>query len=708
MTIRIQGEAGAGKTWLTNKLKENFPKIRTGSTTWVSGLLINSPTYYRKLQLKVDFEREPIKIPLSKRKKYHTVIIDEASMLSKIKLDWLQKSYPTYTFILVGDWNQLPPVNEEPISDNQIDLEIQLTGQYRQTDINYYSFIQRYLDNKLTGFDRQQIKSRTITREEAISSNDMILCFHNSYYDEEGKRTPDGRLDYIEKRMGNSMTSKHTPNTRLISKVYYESDTGKRIFPTRHDWFNNEIFTVKERYDNYIVLKNERTEFPVTYEELKFFDRADSLTIHKIQGQTIEGNIIVDLDSIWKAEKDIVPRLIYVAVSRVRSWEKIRFIGNLNSPFMDRVSLKNPLILDNNKLLNEVLLLSRKNRILKNNLVVLAGNNIVMCMAKTTKEKPGFKQRITQNEFLFLTGTSKQNLRHYDSIAEAWEKFLIKLGEASEDTTADNSKPTRTIVITDEYMGTPMKQFDSGAAIVDDTPSKTTEFVTINKLVDGSKTAKDENIETYSSFIFEIDNEDIESQKRRAKKLFNDKIVNRVVYSGGKSIHCRITLENPPDNKDEYKYIWKKLNETYFDNKADTACSNPARLTRMPNAIRKNGIKQKRLFLSNERLNFDWKEGYETDKMVEEWLSQRNGDRPRPSGISPLGELLKRNIPMEARKLLENNFVDGEKHKMIPKAISFLMFCGYDLNYIDSLVKATKIKDSKNYVKNIYNYFKGA
>jgi hypothetical protein len=305
---------------------------------------------------------------------------------------------------------------------------------------------------------------------------------------------------------------------------------------------------------------------------------------------------------------------------------------------------------------------------------------------------------------MFLTGISRQNLRHYSSIAEAWEKFVAKLE------TANNSKPPITpkgsISITDEYMGTPMKQFDSGAAVVDDSPNQYTEFVTINKLVDGSKTAKDENVETYANFIFEIDTEDIENQMERAGQLFEQGIVNRVVNSAGKSIHCRITLANPPANKDEYKYIWKKLNEAYFDNKADTTCSNPARLTRMPNAIRKNGIKQERLYLSNNLLNYNWRNEYETDKMIEDWLIQRNSERIKPFRISVSQELLKRNIPIEARKLLENSFQDGERHRMIPKAISFLKNCGYDLSYIESLVKATKINDSKNYVKNMYKYFK--
>jgi hypothetical protein len=265
-----------------------------------------------------------------------------------------------------------------------------------------------------------------------------------------------------------------------------------------------------------------------------------------------------------------------------------------------------------------------------------------------------------------------------------------------------------TTIITDDFIGTPMKQLSSGAAIVDEIPSKTTEFVTINKLIDGSKTAKDENIETYNSFIFEIDNEDLDTQKERAKKLFDEGIVNRAVYSGGKSIHCRITLSNPPDNKEEYKYIWKKLNETYFENKADSACSNPARLTRMPNAVRSsNGKKQERLHLSNRTLDFDWKDEYERDKLIDKWIYAMDNSKPRLTGISTPEQLLNRNIPIEAKKLLENSFVDGERHKMIPKAIGFLKHCGWSLSDIDSLVKATKIKDGKDYVKNIYNYFKG-
>ena len=261
------------------------------------------------------------------------------------------------------------------------------------------------------------------------------------------------------------------------------------------------------------------------------------------------------------------------------------------------------------------------------------------------------------------------------------------------------------IIIIDKLMGTPIKKFENGGAIVELKPDINTEFVTANKLADGSKTAKDENVETRKSFIFEIDNEDIEVQKERAKILFESKIINRAVYSGSKSVHCRITVDDEPENKEEYKFVWKKLNELYFEGKADKACSNPARLTRMPSAIRANGVKQEKLCLSNEILKYEWRKEYELEKAVEDYLL-KSELKSNQNGRTPIEILLKRNIPIEARKLLENSFIDGERHKEIPNAVAFLKKCGFELAELESLVKATNIKDSVNYVKKLYQYFK--
>jgi hypothetical protein len=134
----------------------------------------------------------------------------------------------------------------------------------------------------------------------------------------------------------------------------------------------------------------------------------------------------------------------------------------------------------------------------------------------------------------------------------------------------------------DRFDGTPMKQFENGAAVVFD---QSYGLVTINPLKEGSRTAKDENVITYANFVFEIDDEDLIAQNKRAHKLVRTGIVNRVVYSGKKSLHCRITLKRPPNNKEDYHKIWTELNEKYFEGKADKHCKNPARLTRAVNFV---------------------------------------------------------------------------------------------------------------------------
>lgn len=110
------------------------------------------------------------------------------------------------------------------------------------------------------------------------------------------------------------------------------------------------------------------------------------------------------------------------------------------------------------------------------------------------------------------------------------------------------------------------------------------EFEVLNPLQYPELNRCDANVISRRNFIFEMDKEPLENQKKYVQKLKN--IINRWVFSGSKSIHMRITISYNPDSIQEYKYIWNYLNNTYFDGKADRACSNPARLTRKLNGFR--------------------------------------------------------------------------------------------------------------------------
>ena len=129
------------------------------------------------------------------------------------------------------------------------------------------------------------------------------------------------------------------------------------------------------------------------------------------------------------------------------------------------------------------------------------------------------------------------------------------------------------------------------------TPHKAYEYEVLNELKDLSS-RMDMNCLKHTRFLFEMDNTTLEEQKAMAEQL-KDKLV-RVTFSGKKSLHCIIEFNPSFENycKEHYKQIWKFIDRTYFGGKSDNKCSNPARLTRRPGAIRKDTGKEQKLLLN--------------------------------------------------------------------------------------------------------------
>jgi hypothetical protein len=105
----------------------------------------------------------------------------------------------------------------------------------------------------------------------------------------------------------------------------------------------------------------------------------------------------------------------------------------------------------------------------------------------------------------------------------------------------------------------------------------------------------DINVKSFRNFIFEIDSLSLEQQLKVIEECGIE--FSAVVYSGGKSYHCLICLENclggvhTKSGIDEYKRIWTriaaKIDSTSlslgFDDKVvDPSCKNPSRFTRYP------------------------------------------------------------------------------------------------------------------------------
>ena len=127
-------------------------------------------------------------------------------------------------------------------------------------------------------------------------------------------------------------------------------------------------------------------------------------------------------------------------------------------------------------------------------------------------------------------------------------------------------------------------------------------FEVLNELNDLSSRC-DSNCLYHTRFVFECDNTDLEKQYERADNLKKD-IACRATFSGSKSVH--VIMEFGKELEDVcatyYKEIWATCNRLFFDNEADKACANPARLTRRPGAIRENGKEQTLLYDRPENL----------------------------------------------------------------------------------------------------------
>lgn len=133
-------------------------------------------------------------------------------------------------------------------------------------------------------------------------------------------------------------------------------------------------------------------------------------------------------------------------------------------------------------------------------------------------------------------------------------------------------------------------------------PAKDLRFEVLNELKNLSSRC-DSNCLYHTRFVFECDNTDLEKQYERANALKED-IACRATFSGSKSVH--VIMEFGKELEDVcatyYKEIWSACNRLFFDNEADKACANPARLTRRPGAIRENGKEQTLLYDKPENL----------------------------------------------------------------------------------------------------------
>lgn len=241
-----------------------------------------------------------------------------------------------------------------------------------------------------------------------------------------------------------------------------------------------------------------------------------------------------------------------------------------------------------------------------------------------------------------------------------------------------------------------------------------TEKAREEQLIKRLKTRKDSNVASMRNFVFECDDSTLKEQIERASFLIEKKIINRVVFSGNKSLHCRITINEDPENLEHYKWIWGKLNDKFFAGIADRACANPSRLTRKPNGVRiKNGKKilQKLLFEDNtivfDSTIFDqsW-EIEKTERKLHELYREKHKVDREPKNSLIIDELASMPESSQEKEQWQRAWAlaqnDGTlSYQEAASAVSYLGCLGYTADDIIQQIEFGKWNFKKEYIEKI-------
>ena len=228
-------------------------------------------------------------------------------------------------------------------------------------------------------------------------------------------------------------------------------------------------------------------------------------------------------------------------------------------------------------------------------------------------------------------------------------------------------------------------------------------------------------------FLYEFDDMPLEKQLLLVKKLYDKHILYRATYSGSKSIHIIIVVEDEPDNMDEYKFVWHYMNEQLELNGADNHCSENSRLTRRPGVFHKLSkekflsvkdkvlymvdnlkvkvklennnilVEQKLLVQPKNVFKFDWREAYQKKLIqMEIELKQRQEEYEK--------EMEKyKDVKRDPEKFFERYsakhgivFMDGFKHSAASSIASAYFKAGFtDVTVVQEWVKKECMSDDK-------------
>lgn len=107
----------------------------------------------------------------------------------------------------------------------------------------------------------------------------------------------------------------------------------------------------------------------------------------------------------------------------------------------------------------------------------------------------------------------------------------------------------------------------------------------------------DHNVTCFRNFLIELDGMPLEQQ---IAYVTSQVPVTSIVYSGGKSYHFIISLQDALPSLNDYRQVARRLHTLL--SQADPACKNPSRLSRLPGVLRPDTGKRQTLHMLGSRV----------------------------------------------------------------------------------------------------------
>lgn len=207
----------------------------------------------------------------------------------------------------------------------------------------------------------------------------------------------------------------------------------------------------------------------------------------------------------------------------------------------------------------------------------------------------------------------------------------------------------------------------------------------------------DANVIKYRNILIEMDDLSLEDQVKVIKE--SNFPYSTATYSGGKSIHFIISLEDPVATISEYKRLVERVQQALGGKGVvDLANKNPSRLSRFPNVMRQDKDKFQKLLKIQGRIKFS---------VLNEWLLSRGVPEQVESTYVPDMTISKdKHMSGFTMNFIMMGGVPGERNQSLFKAACDLARCGYELDEcFDMLIQASGLtpSEARTTIRSAYN-----